>query len=176
MRRIYFVLLILLLLISSSGCGNQEIVSKVYTEADSILTLTLALQSRIGSAEIQRLHDFQSEINADIADLEGLVLEDTSITLYRELSNGLVHCMKACNQFHEEAYMLESSLREIMAASGEKIANMNKLEERLIYEAELYADLFRRTDSSLSVAILQAEIFYSLKPEIDKIKDQVKSP
>ena len=72
--------------------------------------------------------------------------------------------------------MLESSLREIMAASGEKIANMNKLEERLIYEAELYADLFRRTDSSLSVAILQAEIFYSLKPEIEKIKDQVKSP
>ncbi len=176
MRRINFVLLILFLIISSSGCGKQEAVSRVYTEADSILTLTLALQSRIGSAEIQRMNVFQLEINADLADLKGLVLEDTSLTRYKELSDGLGQCMQACNQFHEEAFMLENSLREIMAESGEKKANMNKLEEMLIYEAEIYTDLYRRTDSSLAVAIMQAEIFYHLKPEIEKIKDQAKNP
>jgi len=171
-----FVLLILILIISSTGCGKQETVQSVYTEADSILTLTLDLQSRIGSGEIQRLNDFQSEINADISELGSFDSRDTSLIRYQELSIGLAQCMQACNQFHEEAYMLESSLRAIMAESGEKNANLNKLEELLDYEIGNYNDLFRRTDSSLAVATLKAEIFYSLKPEIDKIKGQVEIP
>ena len=176
MRRIKFVLVYFILIINSSGCGKPESVSRVYTEADSILSLTLDLQSRIGSSEIQRMFEFQSEINTDMSVLKDLANEDTSLNRYRELSNELGHCMQACNQFHEEAFMLETSLREIMVISGEQDADKEKLRKRLKYETEIYTDLYMRADSSLALATLQAEIFYSLKPEIEKIKDQLKNP
>ncbi len=118
------------------------------------------------------MHDFQSEINADIIILKDLGNEDTSLISYRELSNGLGQCMQACNQFHEEAFMLESSLREIMEQSIEKGANINKLEEMLKYEIQNYRDLYQRTDSSLKLVMYQAKIYYNLKPEIDRIKEQ----
>ena len=176
MRRIHFLLPCFLLIIYSSGCRHQESVNLVYAEADSILTLTLALQSRIGSAEIQRMNEFQVEINADMSVLTDLDVKDTSLVKYRNLSTGLGQCMQACNQFHEEAFMIESSLRDIMYSSGQKNANMDKLEELLIYETENYLDLYIRADSSLALAMLQAKIFYRLKPEIEMIKNQLRMP
>jgi len=175
MRRINLVLAFLLLILISSQCQLQETGNRVYSEADSILTLTLALQSRIGSPEIKRMNDFQAEINADMTELVNLENKDTTLVRYRDLFNGLGQCMQACNQFHEEGYILESSLREIMAESLEKRANMKKLEEMLIYETENYRDLFQRTDSSLKLVMRQAEIYYNLKPEIDRIKEQEKT-
>ena len=145
----------------------------VYSQADSLLTLTLKLQSRIGSPEIQRLHQFQAEINNDLMVLAELDNADTSLLRYRELNNGLGQCMQTCNNFHEEAFMLESSLREIIEQSGEKNADLKMLEDRLVYETENYNELFVRTDSSLKLIKLQAGIFYELKPEIDKIKQQI---
>jgi len=173
MRHAILFCAFLVLIKISTGCGKQESHAMVYTQADSLLTLTLKLQSRIGSPEIQRLHQFQTEINNDLSVLAGLENADTSLTRYRKLHNGLGQCMQTCNNFHEEAFMLESSLREIMEQSGEKNANLKMLEERLVFETENYNELFMRTDSSLELIRLQAGIFYKLKPEIDKIKEQV---
>jgi hypothetical protein len=164
------------LILTSLGCGQQEPVNRVYAEADSVLALTLALQSRIGSPEIQRMHVFREEIGMDISTLPLLESTDPSIIRYLELYEGLGRCMKACNQFHEEAFMLESSLRDIMEQSLQKDANVGKLEELLSYETENYKDLHIRADSSLVVANRQAEIFYQLKPEINKIKEEAQRP
>lgn len=172
MRQISLALLVLLLILITSRCNTKETGNRIYSEADSLLTLTLALQSRLGSPEIKRMTDFQSEINADMRLLVDIENGGESLQSYRELFNGLGQCRQACNQFHEEAFMLESTLREIMDGSLRKGSNMKKLEEMLVYEWVNYRDLYQRTDSSLNLVMRQAEIFYALKPEIERIKEQ----
>ncbi|MFC2112065.1 hypothetical protein ACFLTA_02250 [Bacteroidota bacterium] len=158
-----------------SQCGQKEDPNKLYTTADSLVNLALDLQSRIGSPDIQRLHDFEEEITLDLEMLTQLPEKDTSILKYLTLQNGLGQCMHACNQYHEEAFLLESSLREIMEQVESKEANLKDLEKMLDFEIENYIDLSKRIDSSLDLAIHQAETFYSLKPEIDKIKQGLDS-
>ena len=157
-------------------CRQQETRNHVYMEADSLLRLTLELQSKIGSPEVQRLHDFQEEIGRDLSMLGNLPVTDTSILRYRELYTDLGHCMQACNHYHEEAFMLESSLRDIMDRSLAKESIPPELEEILAFEMDIYNDLSLRIDSSLDQAIRQAGIFYSLKPRIDSIRDKVRLP
>ena len=171
MRMTILFTLFVSILILCSQCGQKEDPHELYSKADSILSLTLYLQSRLGSPEIQRLHDFEDEINSDLAVLSRLHEEDTSLSKYLELHNGLGQCMQACNQFHEEAFFLESSLREIMDKVESNDSDLQSLEDLLKFELDNYLDLSIRIDSSMALAIRQAEIFYSLKPEIEKIKE-----
>ena len=157
-------------------CRQQETGNDLYAKADSLLRLTLALQAKIGSPEIQRMHDFQEEIGRDLSFLGNPPEEDTLVTRYRELYSGLGNCMQACNQYHEEVFMLESSLREIMDKSLAKGASPMVLNEILAFEMNNYNDLSGRIDSSLNQAIRQAETFYSLKPSIDSIRDMERWP
>lgn len=163
---------LLLLVFCFPRCGQRENPHRIYTDADSLLELTMELQSRISSPEIQRLQEFQELINQDLELIESFPEENPSLVRYRELSIGLGQCMQACNQFHEEAFMLESSLREIMDLSHLKDADLKSLESRLQFESENLKDLSQRIDSSIRLALRQAETFYSLKPEIDQIKQQ----
>ena len=153
-------------------CRQEENKHEIYVEADSLLALTLVLQSRISSPEIQRMHDFQEEINEDLSVLSPALEADPSIAKYLELHVGLGECLQACNQFHEEAYLLESSLLEIMDRVQSKEADLLKLYELLNFEIDNLEDLSGRIDSSMDLAIRKAEIFYTLKPEIDLIKER----
>jgi hypothetical protein len=166
----------LAVLLFLSQCWHRTDRDDLYTRADSLLGLTLGLQSRLGSPEIQRMHDFQVEIDSDFAFLDTFSLRPPSLARYRELYNGLGHCMQACSQYHEEAFILESSLREIMEKASLRKADRAALEERLEFESENYRDLSARIDSSLNLAIRQAETYYSLKPEINGLRDQYRSP
>jgi hypothetical protein len=176
MRSLFLTGAFLATLLCFYQCRQKEVSNEVYIRADSLLGLTLALQLKIGSPEIQRMHDFQEEIDSDLAFLDSYPDEDTSVNRYRELYNGLGQCMKACSQYHEEAYMLESSLREIMEQAGLKKSGPGALEKRLEFETDNYRDLSTRIDSSLNQAIRQAEIFYILKPGIDRIREQFRLP
>ena len=176
MRPVILFAACLSLLFCFHNCRQQETKNEIYTVADSLLSLTLGLQLKISSPEIQRMHDFQQEINRDLPLLKPIVDKDTSVTSYMELYNGLGQCMHVCNQYHEEAFMLESSLREIMDQIQSREADLKSLETRLQFEIDNYRDLSRRIDSSLNIAIRQAETFYRLKPEIDRIREQVQLP
>jgi hypothetical protein len=176
MRPLLFTGAFLATLLCFNQCRQKEVRNEVFIRADSLLGLTLALQMKIGSPEIQRMHDFQEEIDNDLAFLDSYPDEDTSVNRYRELYNGLGQCMKACSQYHEEAFMLESSLREIMEQARLKKSVPGALERRLDFETDNYRDLSTRIDSSLHQAIRQAETFYSLKHEIDRFREQYRLP
>lgn len=163
----------LYLVVCFTRCRQQEKEHEIYTAADSLIGLTLVLQSRIGSPEIQRMHDFQEEINENLAMLTPVPKEDTTIVKYLELHDVLGQCMQACNQFHEEAFLLETSLYEIMDQVQSKDADPEKLHELLQFEIDNYEDLSRRIDSSLDIAIRQAGILYTLKPEIDRMMEGI---
>jgi hypothetical protein len=155
-----------------STCRQNEVQHKIYLEADSLLRITLDLQSSISSPGIQRLHDFEIEISKDLVTLSDIPEEDTSMVKYLELYNGLGNCKRACNQFHEEAFLLENSLLEIIDQVQGKKPDRHKLRKRLQFEKHNLLDLSTRIDSSLDLALQQAETFYALKPEINKIKEQ----
>ena len=163
----------LYLVICFTRCNQQEKEHEIYIKADSLIGLTMVLQSRIGSPEIQRMHEFQEEIIEDLSKLIPVPKEDTSYIKYQELYNGLGQCLQSCSQFHEEAYMLESSLREIMEQILSKEADLDKLHELLELEIDNYENLSARLDSSMNLAILNAKIFYSLKPGIDRMKEGI---
>ena len=124
-----------------------------------MLGLTMHLQSRIGSPSIKRLHDFEDEIILDLAVLSLLPEKDTTLAKYLELHNGLGQCMQACNQFHEETFFLESSLRDIMKEVELEGSDLQSLEDQLKFELENYMDLSERIDSSIALAMRHAKIF-----------------
>jgi hypothetical protein len=166
----------LILLLITIGCRQQEALPGLYTEADSILNLTMDIQARISSPEIQRMNDFQLEINTDLEFLEDIESDDTILVRYRDLAEGLGQCMQTCSHYHEEAFMLEASLRVILEQIRLKDPDLEDLQAKFNYEIENYQDLRKRIDSSLIIIGQQAEIFYSLKPEIDKIKTEIREP
>ncbi len=165
----------LLISVCFCSCGQMDRQLEIYASADSLLRLTQDLQAKIGSAEIQRLQHFEEEINRDLAALDSIRETDRSLVQYLELQDGLGQCMKACSQFHEETFLLESSLRDIMEKSRLKNADLEELKSRFRFELENYRDLSNRIDSSIRVATRQAEIYHSLKPEINRIKEGVDS-
>ncbi|MFC2081204.1 hypothetical protein ACFLR8_03240 [Bacteroidota bacterium] len=173
MRSATLFIACLSILFSLTLCRQKENQHEIYMEADSLVALTMVLQSRIGSPEIQRMHEFQEEIDKDLSSLSAVPIKDTSLLKYQELYNRLGQCLQACNQYHEEAYLLESSLREIMVRIQSKEAELVNLHELLHLENDNYAKLSRRIDSSMDLAILHAEVFYSLKPGIDKMRGQI---
>ncbi len=63
---------------------------------------------------------------------------------------------------------MASETEQIQSEEGDK----NNLRKELVLEIEYYNDLHSRIDSSLELAIQQAVVFYTLKPEIDRIKDE----
>ncbi|KKK62862.1 hypothetical protein LCGC14_3000080, partial [marine sediment metagenome] len=87
--RTLFLSLIVSIPILFSQCGQKEDPHELYSQADSMLGLTMHLQSRIGSPGIKRLHDFEDEIILDLAVLSLLPEEDTTLAKYLELHNGL---------------------------------------------------------------------------------------
>jgi hypothetical protein len=77
--------------------------------------------------------------------------------------------MQACSQFHEEAFLLETTLREIMDQSSTEGADLKSLQELLIFEKQVYEDLSLRIDSSLRSAMDQARTYYVLKPMVEQL-------
>ena len=154
--------------------------SQLAAEADSLILLTLEMQQRISSPEIQRLSEFQDEIIRDLMNLDDSVTYETApaygegqssdlVGQYSELNKNLEQCLKACSYFHEEAFLLEKTLAEIKDRAELKGADQAQLRELLNAERITYFELVFRIDSSLENVKHHAEIFYNLKPEIDSL-------
>ena len=167
----------LILLPVFTQCGQQPD-QPLVDEVDSLVQMTLELQQRISSPEIQRLSEFQNEILFDLGQLGDSLSTEAemnagppfeTVDLYIDLNESLNNCLRACSQFHEEAYILETTLEEIKEMALVRDADLEALQERLEAEWEIYHDLNTRIDSSLKNAVYHAKIFYSLKPDIDQI-------
>jgi hypothetical protein len=158
-----------------SQCGGKVDPGQLHREADSLLKHVIELQNKLGSAEIQRINEFENELNEDIALLAGQGEEDTSLVKYLDLYNGLGQCMEICHQFHEEAFLLESSVRDILVEIGQEDAETENIREAISFEQSIYLDLASRVDSSLDLILEQVELFYRLKPEIEALKDSMQN-
>lgn len=152
--------------------------SELAIEADSLVKLTIEIQQRIASPEIQRLGEFRDEI---LQDLE--TMGDSAIRAVRDLKPGLLDayaelnaemekCLHACSQFHEEAFMLESTLMEIRDRAGIQDADRTALKELLDAEWIAFSNLSERIDSNLEKVEQHSRVFYELKPRIDTLLSQ----
>ncbi len=171
---IYSVFLLVLIHISCKP--EQE--SHIAGEADSLIQLTLDLQKAISSPGIHRLSEFRDEIIRDLELVETrhpkMAMEEagqeaSAIDLYMKLNLDLEHCLQACSQFHEEAYMLETTLSEIKGHLGQKGADEEILQDMIAREWMVYSDLATRIDSSIRNVELHSQVYYSLKPTIDSL-------
>ena len=178
LQKIYIPGLLLLVFLHCS-CSPRD-ASQFEAEADSLILMTLELQQKISSPEIQRLSEFRDEILSDLdsleikvdpssADEEDRLPSNDLIKQYSALNKNLAHCLKACSQFHEEAFMLETTIMEIKGQSEVKDADQDTLRELLEREWSVYADLAYRIDSSIENVNHHSKLFYSLKPAIDSM-------
>ncbi len=185
MRKIHLPALILLVSFLCFCKPQQK--SNLASEADSLIFLTLEMQQRISSPEIQRLSEFQDEIIRDLGNLNNPPNHGSDTVhgegqsfdlkgLYTELNENLAQCLRACSYFHEEAFLLENTLKEIKDRDAAKDSDQAELRELLNAEWTIYFDLISRIDSSLENVTHHAEIFYSLKPGIDSLLTQADSP
>jgi len=140
----------------------------------------MELQQKISSPEIQRLSEFRDEILSDLDSLEIKVdpssgneedrpPADALVKQYIALNKDLAHCLQACSQFHEEAFILETTIMEIKKRPVEKGTNMDILRELLDGEWSVYTDLANRIDSSIENVNNHRKFFSALKPAIDSI-------
>jgi len=140
---------------------------------DSLLTQVDEIQANIGSPEVQRMNEFYEEIQNDLVSLSGSGYDSSinqpMIQSYRQIDNMLNACLQSCNQFHEEAFLIESSLNEISELLKKRQENQREIEIRLKDETGLLEDLKRRVDSTRSSADLNVRNFYLLKPRIDSL-------
>ena len=185
MRKIHFPLLLLLAFLLYFCKPQQK--SELASAVDSLILLTLEMQQRISSPEIQRLSEFQDEIIIDLGNLNDTIADGTNpvagepgssdlLGQYWILNENLSQCLRACSYFHEEAFLLENTLTEIKNQAELKGADHSGLWELLDTERSIYSDLSFRIDSSLVNVSHHAETFYSLKPGIDSLLAQTKSP
>jgi hypothetical protein len=163
------------LLLAGPGCAPEPKDSKEDL-IDSLITRVEEIQAEIGSPEIQRINDHIETIRSDITLLAGRGY-DTSINqqmiwTYRSLDNELNSCLRSCSRYHEEAFMIESSLKEIRSMLGRRQADPAAMETRLQIEKELLADLKRRVDSTRLSVELRVRAYYRLKPGIDSLITQ----
>ena len=160
------------LLLVCPGCAlepkdsREEVIDSLIAQVDEI-------QAKIGSPDIQQINEHSVTIRDDIARLAGRGY-DTSISqqiiwTYRSLDDELNSCLQSCNRFHEEAFLIESSLKEIRAMLGRRQADQAVLGTRLQSEKELLGDLKRRVDSTRSAAEFHVRTYYRLKPGIDSL-------
>jgi hypothetical protein len=181
MRKIH--LPVLLLLVHMLYFCKPQQKSELASAADSLILLTLEMQQRISSSEIQRLSEFQDEIILDLGKLNDTLTSGTNplpaeegssdlLRKYRLLNEDLAECLRACSYFHEEAFLLENTLTEIKNQAELKGVDHSKLWALLETEERIYSDLSFRIDSSLVNISYHAETFYSLKPGIDSLLAQ----
>ena len=164
-------------LLLSSVC-RPEVESDLSREADSLIFLTLELQQTISSPDIQRLSEFQNEIIRDLNLIEtrrpGLAGELSErgpniLDQYLQLNQDLEYCLQACSQYHEEAYMLETTLAEIKEQLGQNGSDKEILRKMIQGEWMVYTDLALRIDSSIRNLELHSKVYYDLKPAIDSM-------
>jgi len=184
MSKVYFFLRIVpvLLLATLITCSCRPDKKKGLS-SDIIDSLILGLdkiQADIGSPDIQRLNEFYEEIRDDLTSLPDSVSgahgNIQTIQSYRQLDNKLNSCLQSCSRFHEEAFLIESSLEEITSLLEKKQENRKEIETRLHDEAELLADLKRRVDSTRALSELHIRSYYELKPLIDSLIEVSGSP
>ena len=75
----------------------------------------------------------------------------------------------ACNNYHEEIFMLVNELRELLELIQGNNLPDDSLDNKIQYEADLLQDMQTRVDTNLEKIASHIESFHVLKPQIDSL-------
>lgn len=174
-RQAFPVLLFILCMILSR-CKSDLPEDKI-SEVDSLMAITLNLQKKISSPEIQKLNDFSSEISNDLSLFTDPGLQEfSSDKMTKELEEYIIlqadieNCLSACKNYNEEIFLIENNLIDIRNKLTTDYEYPEKIGELIDTEKVLLDDLFMRIDSSLNYIDKHLEQYYYLKPKIDALK------
>jgi hypothetical protein len=146
-------------------------------EVDSLMALTLNLQKKISSPEIQKLNDLISVISNDLSLFTDPDLQEFSSNKMRKeleeyitLQADIENCLSACKNYNEEIFLIENNLTDIQNKITSDFEYPEKIGELIDTEKVLLDDLLMRIDSSLNYIDKHLERYYYLKPKIDELK------
>ncbi len=173
-RKFHYLLFICLIIFPRCHTGLPE---EKIREADSLLSLTIELQKKISSPEIQMLNDFSYEIEKDLSFFIDTNLHEfppaimtKELEAYINLRDDIENCLAACNKYSEEVFLIENNLRDIRDELTRKNKNPEELERLIENEKELLDDLMLRIQPNLSILNDHIESYQALKPLMDELK------
>ena len=141
--------------------------------ADTLLNVVYAIQDTISSPQVQMLHEVRQVQSDDLSlfyDSMYVQLINTNITTeYATLYSRIESCVMACNNYHEEIFLLESELQELLELIHESELTDDSLDKIIHYESELLQDMQTRVDTNLEKIAIHIEYFHELKPQIDSM-------
>lgn len=168
--------LLLILCIILPRCKSDLPEDKI-NEVDSLMALTLNLQKKISSPEIQKLNDLSSEISNDLSLFTDPDLQEFSsnkmtkkLEEYITLQTDIENCLSACKNYNEEIFLIENNLTDIQNTLTSDFEYPEKIGELIDTEKVLLDDLLMRIDSSLNYIDKHLERYYYLKPKINELK------
>lgn len=143
-------------------------------QADSLRKALNEIQSVLGSPEVQRIDEISRQVRKDLelVPSEDSVAEPDQgiVNAYEMLGAGLDSCLSSCSRYHEEAYMIESSLEEISDLMKKNGADPREIKTRLAAESLLLEELSQRIEATLTYKEIRLRQYNNLKPQMDSIK------
>jgi len=162
----------LILLCWFAGCRNQE-ENKKALEVDSMLTIVYHIQDTISSSSVQELHEIRQTLSDDLSmiydSMYEKVINSSVTTKYATLYSRVESCVLACNNYHEEIFMLENELRELLALINDSDMPGDSLDKKIQYESDLLHDMHTRVDTTVGKIDRHIVSFHELKPQMDSL-------
>ncbi|MBL7112636.1 MAG: hypothetical protein ISS19_11935 [Bacteroidales bacterium] len=169
---IYGIITSLILICLFTGCRNQA-ENKKALEVDSLLTVVYAIQDTISSSDVQILNEIRQVLSDDLAfiydSMYEQVINSWVTTEYATLYSNVESCILACNNYHEEIFLLENKLRDLLELIQGSGLPGDSLDKKIQYEYELLKDMQTRIDTNLEKIASHIASFYELKPQIDSL-------
>ena len=169
---IFGILTPLILIWLFAGCNNQA-ENKKALEVDSLLTVVYGIQDTISSSDVQTLHEIRQVLSDDLAyvydSMYEQVINSWVTTEYATLYTSVEKCIMACNNYHEEIFMLVNELRELLELIQGNNLPDDSLDKKIQYETDLLQDMQTRVDTNLEKIASHIESFHVLKPQIDSL-------
>ncbi len=162
----------LILICLLAGCRNQA-ENKKALEVNSMLSVVYSIQDTISSVNVQTLQEIRQVLSDDLAFIYDSMYEqliNSPVTSeYATLYSNVESCALACNSYHEEIFLLENKLMELLELiQGSDLAG-DSLDKKIRYENELLTDIQTRVDTNLKKIANHIISFYKLKPQMDSL-------
>lgn len=163
---------LLLMAFLPDGCRTKHDNSKA-SEVDSMLNVVYSLQDTISSENVQILHEISQVLNDDLSLVYDSTYEEVInspvTTQYASLFTDVESCALACNSYHEEIFLLEGDLRELLDLIRNESLPEDSLMRMIAYESDLLRDMQTRIDTNLEKITRNIGSFYKLKPQMDSL-------
>lgn len=172
LHKTFGVAVLLLIVFLSDGCRNKNENNKA-SEVDSMLNVVYSLQDTISSENVQILHGISQVLNDDLSLVYDSAYEEVInspvTTQYASLFSDVESCVLACNGYHEEIFLLESDLLELLDLIRNSSLPDDSLSGMIVYESDLLKDMKTRIDTNLDKIARNIGSFYKLKPRMDSL-------